>query len=129
MSTTLPSQIVGTVATAAGSGLDTASHLLADVSHRVADATESFGDIASAAIDVGGNAAGVVADSTVRGAQKVLEVAPDAVSALRRHPILASSAIAVLVAWLVMARRRRTPDDRRAEARTGPRGVASVDAA
>ena len=71
MSTTLPSQLLGSVASAAGSGLDTASHL-------VADATESLGDIAGAAIDVGGSAAGVIADSTVRGARKAWSVAPDA---------------------------------------------------
>ena len=79
MSTTLPSQLLGSMASAAGSGLDTASHL-------VADATESLGDIAGAAIDVGGNAAGVIADSTVRGARKAWSVAPDVVSAVRRHP-------------------------------------------
>ena len=78
-STTLPSQLLGTVASAAGTGLDAASHL-------VAEATESFGDIAGAAIDVGGNAAGVIADSTVRGARKAWSVAPDAVAARQASP-------------------------------------------
>ncbi len=72
MSTTLPSQLLGSVASAAGSGLDAAGQLVADASHLVADATESLGDIAGAAIDVGGSAAGVIADSTVRGARKAM---------------------------------------------------------
>ncbi len=79
MSTTLPSQLLGSVASAAGSGLDTAGQLVADAGHLVADATESLGDIAGAAIDVGGSAAGVIADSTVRGARKAWIVAPGVV--------------------------------------------------
>jgi len=123
-STTLPSQLLGSVASAAGTGLDAASHL-------VAEATESFGDIAGAAIDVGGSAAGVIADSTVRGARKAWSVAPDAVAAVRRHPILAVTGAAVVVTCFVLARRRRHSD---ADAfgdveRTGPRGVSAVDAA
>lgn len=124
MSTTLPSQLLGSVASAAGSGLDTASHM-------VADATESLGDIAGAAIDVGGSAAGVIADSTVKGARKAWSVAPDAIAAVRRHPVLAVSGAAVVVTCFVLARRRRrsgsdTIDD---VDRPVPRGVSAVDAA
>ena len=121
MSTTLPSQLLGSVASAAGSGLDTASHL-------VADATESLGDIAGAAIDVGGNAAGVIADSTVRGARKAWSVAPDVVSAVRRHPVLAASGAAVLVACFVLSRRRRhSGNEATADVdRPAPRGVSAV---
>jgi hypothetical protein len=123
-STTLPSQLLGTVASAAGTGLDAASHL-------VAEATESFGDIAGAAIDVGGNAAGVIADSTVRGARKAWSAAPDAVAAVRRHPVLAVTGAAVLVTCFVLARRRRhsESDAFGGVERTGPRGVSAVDAA
>ena len=121
MSTTLPSQLLGSVASAAGSGLDTASHL-------VADATESLGDIAGAAIDVGGNAAGVIADSTVRGARKAWSVAPDVASAIRRHPVLAASGAAVVVACFVMSRRRRhSGNESTADVdRPVPRGVSAV---
>jgi hypothetical protein len=124
MSTTLPSQMLGSVASAAGSGLDTASHL-------VADATESLGDIAGAAIDIGGSAAGVIADSTVRGARKAWTVAPDAIAAVRRHPVLAASGAAVVVTCFVLARRRRRSgsDELDHVERPGPRGVSAVDAA
>jgi hypothetical protein len=123
MSTTLPSQMLGSVASAAGSGLDTASHL-------VADATESLGDIAGAAIDIGGSAAGVIADSTVRGARKAWSVAPDAIAAVRRHPVLAASGAAVVVTCFVLARRRRRGSDELDHVeRPGPRGVSAVDAA
>ncbi|HWM20847.1 MAG TPA: hypothetical protein VNO51_14240 [Ilumatobacteraceae bacterium] len=123
-STTLPSQILGSVASAAGTGLDAASHL-------VADATESIGDIAGAAIDVGGNAAGVIADSTVRSARKAWSAAPDAVAAIRRHPVLAATGAAVLVTCFMLARRRRHSDsDAFGDVeRSGPRGVKAVDAA
>ena len=124
MSTTLPSQMLGSVASAAGSGLDTASHL-------VADATESLGDIAGAAIDIGGNAAGVLADSTVRGARKAWAVAPGAIAVVRRHPVLAASGAAVLVTCFVLARRRRRSgsDELDHVERPAPRGVSAVDAA
>ena len=124
MSTTLPSQLLGSVASAAGSGLDTASHL-------VADATESLGDIAGAAIDVGGSAAGVIADSTVRSARKAWSVAPDAIAAVRRHPVLAVSGAAVVVTCFVLARRRRHAgsDAINDFDRPVPRGVSAVDAA
>jgi hypothetical protein len=124
MSSTLPSQLLGSVASAAGSGLDTASHL-------VADATESLGDIAGAAIDVGGNAAGVIADSTVRSARKAWRVAPGAIAAARRHPVLTISGAAVVVTCFVLARRRRHSDSDVTDAvdRPIPRGVSAVDAA
>lgn len=130
-STTLPSQLLGSVASAAGSGLEAAGHLVADASHLVADATESFGDIAGAAIDVGGSAAGVIADTTVRGARKAWSIAPDAVDAIRRHPVLAASGAAVLVTCFVLARRRRhsSGDAFGDVERPGPRGVSAVDAA
>jgi hypothetical protein len=124
MSTTLPSQMLGSVASAAGSGLDTASHL-------VADATESLGDIAGAAIDIGGNAAGVIADSTVRGARKVWSVAPDAIAVVRRHPVLAASGAAALVTLFVLARRSRHSGNDAFDdvVHPAPRGVSAVDAA
>ncbi|HEX4982515.1 MAG TPA: hypothetical protein VFV63_12480 [Ilumatobacteraceae bacterium] len=124
MSTTLPSQLLGSVAAAAGSGLDTASHL-------VADATESLGDIAGAAIDVGGSAAGVIADSTVRGARKAWSVAPGAIAAVRRHPVLAVSGAAVVVTCFVLAKRRRHSGNDAIDDidRPVPRGVSAVDAA
>ena len=123
-STSTPSQLFGSVASAAGTGLDAASHL-------VADATESFGDIAGAAIDVGGSAAGVIADSTVRGARKAWVVAPAAVATVRRHPVLAVTGAAVLVTCFVLARRRRhsNTDAFGAVEQSGPRGVSAVDAA
>ncbi|MGH9132603.1 MAG: hypothetical protein ACRDZZ_01605 [Ilumatobacteraceae bacterium] len=118
--TTIPSHLIETVTSAAGSGLDAASHL-------VADATESLGDIAGAAIDVGGSAAGVVADSTVRGARKIWSVAPNAI---RRHPVLVASGAAVLVACFVLARRRAGNETSDQESdRPAPRGVTAVDAA
>lgn len=121
MSTTLPSQLLGSMASAAGSGLDTASHL-------VADATESLGDIAGAAIDVGGSAAGVIADSTLRGARKAWIVAPGVVAVVRRHPVLAASGAAVLVACFVLSRRRRHSGDLTTDDvdRPVPRGVSAV---
>jgi hypothetical protein len=124
MSSTLPSQLLGSVASAAGSGLDTASHL-------VADATESLGDIAGAAIDVGGSAAGVIADSTVRSARKAWGVAPGAIAAARRHPVLTVSGAAVVVTCFVLARRRRRSDSDVTDAvdRPIPRGINAVDAA
>ena len=124
MSTTLPSQMLGSVASAAGGGLNTASHL-------VADATESLGDIAGAAIDIGGSAAGVIADSSVRGARKAWSVAPGAIAAVRRHPVLAASGAAVLVTCFVLARRRRRSgsDELDHFERPAPRGVSAVDAA
>ena len=122
MNTSLPSHVLGSVASAAGSGLDTASHL-------VADATESIGDIAGAAIDIGGNAAGVLADSTVRGARKAWSLAPDAIALVKRHPVLAASGAAVLVTCFVLAKRRRKADDSQAYDRPKPRGVNAVDAA
>ena len=124
MSTTLPSQMLGSAASAAGSGLDTASHLMAD-------ATESLGDIAGAAIDIGGSAAGVIADSTVRGARKAWSVAPDAIAVVRRHPVLAASGAAVIVTCFVLARRRRRSgsDELDHVERPAPRGVSAVDAA
>jgi hypothetical protein len=123
--------LLGSVASAAGSGLEAASHLVADASHLVADATESFGDIAGAALDVGGSAAGVIADSTVRGARKAWDVAPDALGALKRHPVLAVTGAAVIVTCFVLARRRRhSNSDTFGDAqRQGPRGVSAVDAA
>jgi hypothetical protein len=124
MNTTLPSHMLGSVASAAGSGLDTASHL-------VADATESLGDIAGAAIDIGGNAAGVIADSTVRGARKAWTVAPDAIALVRRHPVLAASGAAAIVTCFVLARRRRRSwsDSVDGVETPRPRGVSAVDAA
>jgi hypothetical protein len=123
-STSTPSQLLGSVASAAGSGLDAASHL-------VADATESFGDIAGAAIDVGGNAAGVIADSTVRGARKAWAVVPGAVGSFRRHPVLAIAGAAVLVSCFVLASRRRhsTTDAFGDVEQTTPRKVKAVNAA
>jgi hypothetical protein len=120
-SSTLPSQLLGSVASAAGTGIDAASHL-------VADATESFGDIAGAAIDVGGSAAGVIADNTVRGARKAYVAAPAVVAAVRRHPVLAVSGVAVLAACFVLAKRsRRSGSDAfgDVERAGGPRGVAA----
>jgi hypothetical protein len=130
-STSTPSQLLGSVASAAGSGLDAASHLVADATQLVADATESFGDIAGAAIDVGGSAAGVIADSTVRGARKAWAVAPGAVVLIRRHPVLAVTGAAVLVGCFVLASRRRHSN---ADAfgdveQTTPRKVKAVNAA
>ena len=123
MNTTLPSHLLETVASAAGSGLDTASHL-------VADATESLGDIAGAAIDVGGSAAGVIADSTVRGARTAWRVAPDAVASIRRHPVLAASGAAVVVACFILARRRVAGSDAIDDVEhSAPRGISAVDAA
>jgi hypothetical protein len=121
MSTTLPSQVIGSMASAAGSGLDTASHL-------VAGATESLGDIAGAAIDVGGNAAGVIADSTVRGARKAWIVAPGVASAVRRHPVLVASGTAVVVACFVLGSRRRRSGEEATDDvdRPVPRGVSAV---
>jgi hypothetical protein len=122
-STTLPSQFLGSVASAAGSGFDAASHM-------VADATESIGDIAGAAIDVGGSAAGVIADSTVRGARKAWRAAPDAIAVVRRHPVLAASGAAVVVTCFVLARRRKHSSSDAVDAeRPAPRGVSAVDAA
>jgi hypothetical protein len=123
-STSTPSQLLGSVASAAGSGIDAASQL-------VADATESFGDIAGAAIDVGGSAAGVIADSTVRGARRAWAVAPGAVATVRRHPVLAVAGAAVLVSCFVLANRRRHSN---ADAfgdveQTTPRKVKAVNAA
>lgn len=130
-STSTPSQLLGSVASAAGTGLDAASHLLADATELLADATESMGDIAGAAIDIGGSAAGVIADSTVRGARKAWVVAPAAVATVRRHPVLAVTGAAVLVTCVVLARRRRhsNTDAFGSVEQPGPRGVSAVDAA
>jgi hypothetical protein len=121
---TLPSQLLGTMASAAGSGLDTASHL-------VADATESLGDIAGSAIDVGGSAAGVIADSTVRGARSAWRRAPGAYGFVRTHPVLVVGGAVVLAACVVAAQQRRHSSNGAAgEAdERATRGVRSVDAA
>ena len=128
MSTTLPSQLLGSVASAAGSGLDAAGQLVADAGHLVADATESLGDIAGAAIDVGGSAAGVIADSTVRGARLALATTPGAVALVRRHPVLVASGAAVIVACFVLSRRRRQSGNDATDYadRPVPRGVSAV---
>ena len=104
------------------------SQLVADASHRVADATETLGDIASAAIDVGGSAAGVIADNTVRGARMALIATPGVVGVVKRHPFLVASGAAIIVACFVLSRRRRHSGNEATEYtdRPVPRGVSAV---
>jgi hypothetical protein len=95
-----PAQLISSVASAAGSGLETAGQL-------VAEATESLGELAGAAIDVGGNAAGVIADTAARSTRKAWKRAPELIDTIRRHKLAVAAGAAALLAVVVAMRARR----------------------